>query len=911
MRLRLLQIEDYESDAALIVRQLEKAGYVVEARRVDDAASLRDALTNGSWDLIICDYRMPGFEAPAALAMVKESGLDIPFIVISGSIGEELAVSTMRAGAHDYLMKDNLARLAGAVARELREAAVRAERRYATQRLQESEAQLALALDAASMGVFDRDLVTGKGFYNDIARRHVLMEPGKEPTLEYFMSLVHPEDRERVARAVNRAFRLENGGKYAEEYRLRAPNGEERWVSAAGRTFLDPQGKPVRFLGVVRDITDQKRAERELQFQIELIARITEQSRESIMLTDLAGGVRFVNPATVRLFGFTLEEYQASNPHDLIHHHRPDGRPYPASECEASRVLREKGALHEYEDVNFHKDGTPVNIIVSSVALELNGAPIGRVFIYQDITARKKTEQALQRSDERFRKLFEADIIGMMVTGETGIYETNDQFLRMLGYTREEFFAHHRDWRSITPAEDMEASERALRSLLDTGTCAAFEKEYLRKDGTRIPVLFTGVRLNSELEPRFLCFLVDVTERKNLEMQFRQAQKLESVGQLAGGVAHDFNNLLTVIMGYADMLLAQMEPAEPSYAAIEQIFAASLRASGLTRQLLTFSRRNPVIAKTLSLNELLAGVEKMLLRLIGEDIEVVIVPGPDAGWIHADPGLIEQVIFNLAVNARDAMPDGGRLTIGTSGVAVTDEYTALCLSVTPGTYVSLEVTDTGTGMTPEVQARLFEPFFTTKEQGKGTGLGLSTVYGIVKQSGGSIVVQSELGAGSIFRVLFPAVDEAGQRAPAPAAKLPAPGTETILVVEDEPGVRSYVRKILTTNGYGVLDTDRGDAALEIARNHAGAINLLLTDVVLPGMKGTDLIRQFHAVRPGVPVLRMSGYPERAESAREAVCYPYLQKPFKPEALLNRIRKMLDHGGEVHQAEPQAEATHRG
>ena len=897
--LKLLQVEDSESDAELIVRRLENGGYNVAAERVQDADAMRAKLAESDWDVIICDYRMPGFDAPGALAVLQETGLDIPFIVVSGTIGEDTAVAMIKAGANDYLMKDRLARLAASVDRELRDGQTRAERKQALERLQESEAQLALAIEATEMGVFDYSALSGRIYWSELTRRHLQWTGTGDPSVQDFFDCIHPDDRERIEKAGQDAFLPESDGRYEVEYRTaRQVNGGDHWVSARGRALFDEEGTPYRFLGVLRDITERKRKERELQYQLQLTACITEQSADCIVFTDSDRKIRFVNPETERVFGFTYEEFSAKSPHELLHHHYPDGRPYPAGECRTCQGIADGEVLREHEDVYFHKNGTPIDVAISRVPLELNGERVGFVSTFRDIGERKRAEQALRQSDERFRRLFEADIIGILITDGERILECNDHFLHMLGYTREEFTATPMYWRKITPPESAEASERALAALRETGVSPAFEKNYIGKDGSRVPVLIAAVQLDrSEGEIRHLGFVVDLTERKSLEKQFRQAQKLESVGQLAGSVAHDFNNLLTVIMGYSDLVLAGMNPRDSAHNAISQISAAANRAAGLTRQLLTFSRWNTGAARTVSLHDIISGIQGMLQRLIGEHIQIVVssgggAAGAETGFIHADPGLIEQVILNLAVNARDAMPEGGRLLIDSSLISVSDEFAAQVFAVPQGAYVSLAVTDTGTGMTPEVQARLFEPFFTTKERGKGTGLGLSTVFGIVKQSGGSITVHSTPGIGTAFRVLFPAVGRVGAEEKGKPAETLAQGTETVLLVEDEPGVRSYVQDVLEANGYRVLDAKMGSDAMEIARRYEGAIHLLITDLGLPGMRGTELIRQFQSLRPGVAVLTMSGYPGRfGTEMNEAV--PLLQKPFTPYVLLNKIREILD------------------
>ncbi|HWD97545.1 MAG TPA: ATP-binding protein [Bryobacteraceae bacterium] len=400
-----------------------------------------------------------------------------------------------------------------------------------------------------------------------------------------------------------------------------------------------------------------------------------------------------------------------------------------------------------------------------------------------------------------------------------------------------------------------------------------------------------------------LCFAAiirDISERRHLEDQLRQSQKLESIGQLAGGVAHDFNNLLVVICGYSALLLEELRPGDRMRERVEEIVRAGNRAAALTRQLLVFSRREQVEQKNVAINDLVNNLQKMLRRLIGEDIEMVISLDENAGVLCADPGQIEQVIINLAVNARDAMPGGGRLLIESARLFADEEFARGHLSVAPGPWVVLSVADTGCGMSEEVKSRIFEPFYTTKEQGKGTGLGLSTVYGIVKQSGGSIWVYSESGQGTTFKILFPAVEGASPDATVSSGSGKEAGSETILLAEDEEGVRQYVSELLMRRGFQVLQAANGKDAIELAHGYSGQIHLLLTDAVMPQMSGPDLAEQFAQARPGAPVLFMSGYSDRLLQ-RKGMESNLIQKPFTASALITSIRSLLDH--EIRKALP--------
>jgi two-component system, cell cycle sensor histidine kinase and response regulator CckA len=389
---------------------------------------------------------------------------------------------------------------------------------------------------------------------------------------------------------------------------------------------------------------------------------------------------------------------------------------------------------------------------------------------------------------------------------------------------------------------------------------------------------------------------IDTTERKSLEAQVRQASKMEAVGQLAGGVAHDFNNLLTVIMSYGSMLLERLAPDDCNREDVQEIAAAADRAAALTRQLLAFSRKQVMQPQVMDINAVIGGVENMLRRIIGEDIELQISLDPSAKAINADPGQLQQVLMNLVVNARDAMPAGGRLQISTSNSRLSVESGEGALRAVDGEYVVLTVSDTGTGMTREVQRRLFDPFFTTKDQGRGTGLGLSTVYGIVKQSSGEIFVHSELGEGSSFNVYFPRfVATPEHRVPVVKAVEVPRGTETVLLVEDDANVRSLATRVLTGYGYKVLVASGGVEALAIASDSSTLIDVVLTDVVMPGINGRELLEQIVALRPGLATLFMSGYTDD-EVVRRGVMHGeavFLQKPFTPEQLARKVRLALD------------------
>ncbi len=394
-----------------------------------------------------------------------------------------------------------------------------------------------------------------------------------------------------------------------------------------------------------------------------------------------------------------------------------------------------------------------------------------------------------------------------------------------------------------------------------------------------------------------ICMALDITDRNQLEEQLRQAQKMEAVGRLAGGIAHDFNNLLMVIQGYADLMAERLSENDPLRRNAEQIQTASQRATSLTRQLLAFSRKQMLAPKVLNIQSVVVEMEKILRRLIGEDIQLETSSAADLGLVKADRSQIEQVILNLAVNARDAMPEGGRLTIETANVELDESYSHPPAVLAPGKYVMLAVTDNGCGMDAETQAHIFEPFFTTKEKGKGTGLGLATVYGIVKQSGGYVWVYSEPGRGTSFKVYLPRIDEEKSRQnrdAEPKMRAIPRGSETVLLVEDEKGVRELAREYLEMTGYSVIEAENGHTALELAAMHVGEIHLLMTDVVMPGISGRELAERVRSIRPGTKVLFMSGYADQAVVSHGILDTDsaLLQKPFTMAALASKLREIL-------------------
>jgi|GEM_PF-2298220 len=510
----------------------------------------------------------------------------------------------------------------------------------------------------------------------------------------------------------------------------------------------------------------------------------------------------------------------------------------------------------------------------------------------------QESEKLLRQSEQRYRFLFERNLAGVYRSTLDGkVLDCNESFVRMLGCSsRNELLGEAGRAQEFYPAP----SDRAafLSEIQKKKVLTNIEVCLVRKDGTPIWVLENATLFDAESGSSAVIegTVVDITERKHLEEQLRQTQKMEAIGQLAGGIGHDFNNLLTVIKGNSEVLLARVDPLQPLYKNASQIKRAADQSAALIRQLLAFSRMQVLQPKVLDLNLTVAEVGKMLPRLLREDVEVAFLAGAPLGRVKADPNQIEQVILNLAANARDAMPRGGKLTIETANADFDENYAHSHPGVTPGRYVMLSVTDTGMGMDDKTKAHIFEPFFTTKGT-EGTGLGLATVYGIVKQSGGWIWVYSETGKGTVFKIYLPRVaEETAEVQPIrePRAALPR-GTETILLADDQQGIRDLIRPFLEQIGYTVLEASHGEAALELARQHRQSIDLLLTDLIMPKMGGDELARRIVTLHPGIRVLYMSGYAEYGgpQPEKPNAGEFRLQKPFSMEVLAIQVREVLD------------------
>jgi PAS domain S-box-containing protein len=762
--LRLLLVEDSEDDALAVMRELEQNGYDLHCTRVETPETMSAALGAETWDVVIADYSLPRFSAPAALQLMQERGLDLPFVVVSGTVGEETAAAMMTAGAHDYLVKGRLARLGRAVDRELREAQERQRGR---------DLQKAL-LNAAQEWRTTFDAIT-----------HCVMVL----------------DRDRVIRRCNRAM-----------------------ADYLDRPFSEIIGRPC---------------------------------------------------------------------YELVH-----GEDRPVTGCLVGQVeatLRRAVAESQIGDRWFRILADPVR--------DGNGRLVAAVHTMADITERKRAEEALRESEARYRHLFQAlNDAAFLVDAATGmILETNPAGEALLGRSRDEIVGMHRT--KLHPASQRDMHERAFRHVAEAGTVSEHDREVVRKDGTVVPVTIAGSALTIGGQRLMLGLFRDMTERKRaeeerrtLQQQLFESQKLESLGTLAGGVAHDFNNQLTVMVGLAEMALQEVEPGSKAEECIAAIPKQVRRGADLVAQLLAFGRRSVSQLKPLHLRPLVEETVRLLERALPESIAVRLIASDEVAVVNADATQVQQILMNLATNARDAMPDGGQLTVRLADATLDAEQCKQSADATPGQYVCLSVRDTGTGMTPETRERVFEPFFTTKGIGKGTGLGLAAVYGIVRSHGGHVHVYSEVGEGTEVKVYLPAL-EAEAPPPAEGAPESAPiGTETLLLIEDDPVVLTVGAAMLQSLGYTILTANNGAEGLEAYSSAGpGEIALVITDMMMPGMGGRKLSEALMGVDPNVRVLLVSGYSlaEEVAEAREQGVRGFVQKPFDLYELGRAVRAALD------------------
>jgi len=725
-----------------MLHALSKAGFDIIHERVETADELRAALVAGAWDAVLADYSLPEFGATAALEIVRLADPDVPFIVVSGMIGDDVAAGLMRAGASDYIFKENLSRLGPVVKRDVRERRSRQAHRVTEQYAE----QLAAIVAAADYAIISQTLDGIITTWNAGAEQ--LYGYLAEETIGQPASILLPPDLLDQSQLAGEKIGRGESVPAIDTVRLHK-NGARLDVSLSFSPVCDSEGRVIGVSGIGRDISERKRSEEALRLSEVRYRRLFEAALDGILIVDpLSSQVLDVNPFLANLIGYNRDEFIGKQLWEFGLF-----RDIEANK-EAFQTLRETGNIR-YDDLPLQtKDGRRIEVEFVSNVYDVGGTRVIQCNI-RDISVRKRAEDTLRMRD----RAIQAATQGLMITDSTQpdnpIVYVSPSVERITGYLSKEVLG--RNGRLLQGKDTDPASVARLHEAIKFEEPCSVELLNYRKDGTTFwnemsisPVRDAAGRLTS-----YVGVLADVTARRSLEAQFRQAQKMDAFGQLAGGVAHDFNNHLTIINGYSDLLLQSLPQDDPSREMVAEIHTAGVRSTDLTRQLLAFSRKQILAPRVLDLNDVVPETEKMLRRLIGDDVLLATALAPKLWSVLADSGQIEQVLMNLAVNARDAMPRGGRLTIETQNVELDSAYVQSHADASTGQHVLLSVSDTGSGMSPEVQAKIFEPFFTTKGVGKGTGLGLATVHGIIKQSGGHLGVYSEVGVGTTFKVYLP------------------------------------------------------------------------------------------------------------------------------------------------------------
>jgi PAS domain S-box-containing protein len=893
--IRVLLIEDSEDDALLLLRELQRGGYEPAGERVDSAAALTAALTRQEWDLITCDWVMPHLNAPTALQLIEHSGCDAPIIIVSGEVGEEVAVTAMKAGAHDYVNKHKLARLVPAIERELREVENRRARKHAEQALRTSERMYRDLVETSHDLIWAMDTEGRYTFVNQAAQSLLGYEV-REMIGRPFTAFLNPDDRQA---ALEIFARIKAAGRFSYRFEFARRDGRAVIVRTNATVVRDTHGTTIGVTGTTTDITERVRAADALQRSERHFRSLIENGSDLIAILGNDGIIRYASPSHTRVLGYQPEELVGRHAFDFVH---PDDLPplLATFQCAVAEI----GAAHSAEFRFRHQDGSWRRLEgIAKNALD-DSVVAGVIVNSRDVSERKRAEEELRLTRDRLRTYIDqANDLIFTLDPQGRIASVNSAVSETTGYSPEELLGTA-PVQLVVP-EARAAVATALRRVLSGDTIEQLDIEVVSKDGRRITLEVRGrtIREGDHVAETFH-IARDVTERRRAEAELRQAQKLEAIGRLAGGVAHDFNNQLTIIKGCAQFVLSGLPPDDQRYQDVQRITETVDRGARLVRQLLTFSRLGPVEPQSLNLADLITEMTPMLGLLLGEQITLRVQCGPGLWAIRADRSQVEQVLMNLVGNARDALSHEGErtgsetVTIEAANVELDRWAHGLPEGVRPGLYVALVVGDNGPGMPTEVRDHIFEPFFTTKDFGEGTGLGLATVYGIVKQHGGYVACASELGRGTRFEIYLPRGDTgAAQSVAEPEAaawqgQASARQERTVLVAEDDESVREVLVRALGESGYRAYGATQSDDALAVAARVDGRIDLLVTDVVMPGGNGYALARRLRESHPDLCVLFVSGYYADPLELTDAPQVRFLRKPFGLDELLQTVAEML-------------------
>lgn len=886
--LRALIVEDRASDATLVVRELERAGFAPTWKRVDTEAQYLSQLETLP-ELILADYNMPKFGAIRALEVLQTAGLDIPFIIVSGSIGEDVAIAAMKHGAADYLLKDRLGRLGSAVTNALEQSRSRKEAKRTVAELYTTHEHLRRLLEHSPAVIYvlkiKNQRMTPTVVSDNIER--LLGVTAGESTYEWWLESLHPDDRERVLSKVNASL---SGDGYSMEYRLRHKDGCYHWVEDKNRVVRDGSGVATEAVGVWTDITERKQAEDAVRESEERMRSVLESALDCVIAMDHQGRVVEFNPAAERTFGYKRERAIGQLLADLIippasrERHR-EGLARYLSTGKAPVIL---GKRIELTGMRSDKSEFPVELSITRMGSQ--EPPMFTGFI-RDITERKQTENRLR---EQARLLDLAQDAIMVRDMEDRVEFWNHGAEKLYGWTAAE--VHGKPAFSFLNEEPASTALAAKIAVTESGNWSG-ECKHLRKDGDSVMVHSRRTLVRDELgvPQSILIINTDITEQKKIKEQFLRAQRLESIGTLASGVAHDLNNILVPILMAAPLLRDDMpKPEREKLLAIVQ--SSAERGASIVKQVLTFARGADGDRILLQPIYLVQEIVKIAEKTFPKSIDVHTNYPEDLWTIVADPTQLHQILLNLCINARDAMPGGGTLTLDLENFEVDDHYASMTPGAKSGPHVLLEVRDTGSGISRENLDKIFDPFFTTKELTQGTGLGLSTVIGIVKSHGGFIQVYSEMGRGTGFKVFLPAT--ASELATPPAVEkkpLPRANGELLLIVDDEKSILQVAKTILENHGYRVLTAVETTEALAIFALRMNEVDLVLTDLAMPFMDGVALIRTLQKMKPGVRVVASTARDSqdgRADEIARLNVQASLNKPYNKSKLLAVLHEVL-------------------
>lgn len=1007
--MRVLIVEDSEDDMFLMLRELRRGGYTVEHLRVETSDAMETALEQQQWDIVIADYSLPAFSAPEALQLLQSRRLDLPFIIVSGTIGEETAIAAMKAGAHDYLIKGNLSRLVPAVERELREAQERRQRHLAEQALRQSEQRFRAIFDSTFqfMGLLTTEGLIVEGNRTALNVVAVDLEDviGK-PFWETPWWTHDLEQQEKLKQAIVSAA---NGELVRFESHHIWADGSLAFVDFSLKPVFDEEGKVIMLIPEGRDITDRKKAEAAFQKSQRQYQILTESAPVGIFRTDAEGNCVYVNQKCSQMTGITFEEALGSGWSKALH---PDDRDRIFSQWQRAT----QDHLHFALEYRFQRlDGSIIWVFGQAVAEQQNGEEIsGYVGTITDITERKQVEEELHILSTALSSAVEgisqldthgryltvnvayAAMVGyqpqamigmawqetihpqdqakmaaayqeMLKNGKVevetrGIRQDGSTFYKQLVMVttynkQQQFIGHYCFAKDITERKQIEEKIRQQAALLDITTDAICVRdldhnilfwnkgaehlygwqstevlgknaiELLSKPGKNLAqfetiqtILLQEGQWHGELEKitkngkniisesrwtlvrdedgnpqSILTVSNDITEKKQLEAQFLRAQRLESLGTLASGIAHDFNNILTPILAAAQLLPLKLPNLdERNHQLLNLIEDSAKRGSDLVKQILAFARGAEGKRVPLQIRHLLLEVGKVIKQTFPKNIEIYRnIPTKDLWTVSVDGTQLHQVFMNLCVNARDAMPNGGRLSLAAENQLIDEAYHRMNLEAQMGSYVVITITDTGIGIAPELLDRIFDPFFTTKDPGKGTGLGLSTVLGIVKNHGGFVKVYSEVGHGTEFKVYLPAVKD--QVALPSGNQLLLKGNQQcILIVDDEILIQQVTKTTLETHNYRTLLASNGVEAINVYAEHKDDISVVLMDMMMPSMDGLTAIRTLQTLNPQVKVIATSGLTSNQELAQRSgmIIQGFLSKPYTTKDLLDTLQKVL-------------------